>query len=177
MNIEKALPVQGFMDIPELEYIACAANKSVNIVEIGSWRGRSAIGMAQNTDGIVTCVDTWSGHLEASDHFDPECFKDFLRNTKGFDNILPVPLESSKAAKVFANAGHLFDMIFIDGRHDFEGVKADIENWTPLLSPGGILCGHDYGHSDWPDVVSVVNLIIPKFRVVPNTTIWTTEGV
>ncbi len=176
MNIEKALETPGFMEISELEYLASAASKHRRILEIGSWKGRSAIAMAENTTGLVYCVDTWSGHLEASEHFSAECFMAFLKNTKSFNNIIPIPLESSHVADIFRPFGQHLGMIFIDGRHDYEGVKKDIVNWTPLLDEGGILCGHDYGHPDWPDVVKAVDELVPNFRRVPNTNIWTTEG-
>lgn len=40
----------------------------------------------------------------------------------------------------------LVDFVFIDGDHRFEAVAKDIENWWPRVSPGGLLCGHDYSH-------------------------------
>jgi predicted O-methyltransferase YrrM len=177
MNIERALTVEGFMEPIELEYLANAASKCKRIAEIGSWKGRSASAMAMNTSGLVYCVDTWSGHLEASDHFSADCFKDFLRNTKDLHNVLPIPLESSHACAIFREFGFTFDMIFLDGRHDYEGISADITNWKTVLAPGAILCGHDLGHSDWPDVQKAVELMIPDYRRVPNTNIWTTETI
>jgi predicted O-methyltransferase YrrM len=175
MSIERALATEGFMEPPELEYLSRAASRMGRIVEIGSWKGRSAIAMASNTEGLIFCVDTWSGHLEASDHFSAECFKDFLRNTKDYVNILPIPLESTQACLTFWEHGFQFDMIFIDGRHDYEGVAADIHAWRDVLAPRGILCGHDYGHSDWPGVKKAVDELVPTARRVPNTNIWTTE--
>lgn len=175
MNIEKALTIEGFMEPAELDYLAHVASGRHRIAEIGSWKGRSAIAMASNTRGLIYCVDTWSGHLESSENLSVECFRDFLRNTAGFINILPVPLESCHAAAIFGESGYVLDMVFIDGRHDFVGVERDIKAWTALLRTGGILCGHDYGHPDWPDVKEAVNKFVPKFRIVPGTNIWTTE--
>ena len=36
--------------------------------------------------------------------------------------------------------------VFIDADHTYEAVKHDIEKSWPLIRPGGLLCGHDYGH-------------------------------
>jgi predicted O-methyltransferase YrrM len=35
-------------------------------------------------------------------------------------------------------------LLFIDGDHHYEVVKADIKNWTPKVAPGGIVVFHDY---------------------------------
>lgn len=47
------------------------------------------------------------------------------------------------AAKLFTDVGCKFDMVWIDGDHRYESVKADLLAWTPLLVPDGLLCGHD----------------------------------
>lgn len=44
----------------------------------------------------------------------------------------------------------LFDIITVDGDHDYEQVKADIEAWVPHLRPGGIMFFHDYDAKDAP---------------------------
>jgi len=36
------------------------------------------------------------------------------------------------------------DMLFIDGAHDYENVRADLEAFAPLVKRGGIISGHDY---------------------------------
>ena len=40
-------------------------------------------------------------------------------------------------------AGSPIDMLFIDGDHTYEGVKADYELYSPLVRPGGIIGFHD----------------------------------
>lgn len=40
-------------------------------------------------------------------------------------------------------AGDPVDMLFIDGDHTYEGVKADYELYSPLVRPGGIIGFHD----------------------------------
>jgi len=50
-----------------------------------------------------------------------------------------------------------FDLVFIDGDHSHEGVKADIEAWSPKIkSWRGFLTGHDYNHNE-PGVVKAVD--------------------
>jgi cephalosporin hydroxylase len=35
------------------------------------------------------------------------------------------------------------DLLFIDGDHSYEGVKADFENYGPLVRAGGFVAFHD----------------------------------
>lgn len=37
-----------------------------------------------------------------------------------------------------------FDYIYVDARHDYKGVREDIELWWPKLKVGGVMAGHDY---------------------------------
>ena len=39
--------------------------------------------------------------------------------------------------------GQLIDFAFIDGDHTYEGVKADFNDYGPLVRPGGIIAFHD----------------------------------
>jgi len=39
--------------------------------------------------------------------------------------------------------GHPLDLLFIDGDHSYEGVKADFDNYSPLVRPGGLIVFHD----------------------------------
>ena len=163
------------MSPEELGYLATVGNKSHTIVEIGSWKGRSTLAFGLNTTGVVFAVDTWQGRLEhdAAIGMDQEFLNDFLNNTQDLWNVIPIPVESVKAAIIFGFLGVRFDVIFIDATHTYEACSADIKAWRPLLKDTGILCGHDYSHKDWPGVKQAVDELVPKFRVIG--TIWTTE--
>lgn len=71
------------------------------------------------------------------------------------------------------------DMVFVDGDHSYEGCKADILGWMPLIRAGGIMAIHDYLKSDlqpdpdgphpknWPGVDQAVQeLLIPHYPVI-----------
>ena len=39
-----------------------------------------------------------------------------------------------------------YDFIFIDGDHRYEAVRADWENFSPMVAPGGVFAFHDTQH-------------------------------
>lgn len=50
---------------------------------------------------------------------------------------------------------------FVDGNHSAEYVRSDFETVWRLLSPGGVVAIHDYGH-DLPPVTHTVNELIGR---------------
>lgn len=136
------------------------------IVEVGTWKGASALTMAQATkelglDAQILCVDTWLGALEFwTQHDDPERYKalklingypsvyyQFLANVchQGFqDRIVPFSQTASTAALWLRYWGLTADLIYIDASHEEEDVHQDLCSYWDLVSPGGILFGDDY---------------------------------
>lgn len=178
IDISYAETVTGWMATSELTYLAQIAERSRCIAEIGSWKGRSTSVLAHHTLGIVVAVDTWRGSVEHQPELQGRpasgVFYAFRENTSRYPNIWPFIANSATAAKAISHSPLRFDMIFIDASHDYESVKADIQAWFPLLAPSGILCGHDAYR--W-GVRQAVRQLVPRYRIVPNTSIWTTEGV
>lgn len=56
----------------------------------------------------------------------------------GFSQM-PETIEKVKAAL----GGDQLDFLFIDGGHDYKTVRADFENYSPLVKPGGLVAFHD----------------------------------
>jgi predicted O-methyltransferase YrrM len=67
---------------------------------------------------------------------------------------LPMPMPSSMACKIVEPA----QLIYIDGSHEYEDVKADCRNYWPLLQEGGVMFGDDF---DWPTVAQAVREEFP----------------
>jgi predicted O-methyltransferase YrrM len=174
MNLANALATDGWMDEAELEFLATTASRSKIIAELGSWKGRSTLAMAENTTGVVFAIDVWEDNPLAptGQGMRGSIFPEFQHNTRNQYNICPVVLDTNTASSVMRRAGIRFDMIFIDACHDFEAVRQDILQWLPLLSRSGVLCGHDF-FGDYPGVAQAVKLLIPKYRLV--NSIWIAE--
>jgi hypothetical protein len=171
-NIGKAAQIDGWMSIPELSWLAAQAMQHRSIFEIGSWKGRSTRALADNTSGRVHAVDTWNGsaeHQGMAELQDDALFDEFKANTADLKNVVITRCESLREARNVTQLGPLPDMVFIDGSHDYENVKADIQAWKPLLTKDGLLCGHDYS---WPGVKQAVDELLPEAKVAPGTTIW-----
>ncbi len=64
---------------------------------------------------------------------------------------------SADAAAQFGSTSPMFNLVFIDAEHTYEACRADMAAWWPLVKPGGILCGHDYGHRRYPGVARAVD--------------------
>lgn len=57
---------------------------------------------------------------------------------------------TTDAAQQIANES--VDFIYVDARHDYCGVKEDLENYWSKVRPGGIMAGHDfYTANEQPD--------------------------
>lgn len=147
------------------------------IIEVGSWKGASAITMAQkikelNLECEILCIDTWSGAPEFwldqndKDRFlslklkngYPTVYYQFLANicfAGASEIVTPLPLPSNIAASVLKTKEIKADLIYIDGSHEYPDVFVDILTWIPFLNSGGIIFGDDYDEF-WPSVVAAV---------------------
>jgi len=133
--------------------------KPKTIIEVGSWKGVSAINMAKLGEPYGThvhCVDTWLG---AQEHFItgkdklprdawgyPQLFHQFLTNVKAEglqDRITPYPMTSVDGAAWLKHLKITAPLIYIDAGHDVTSCYNDICAYWPLLEPGGVLFGDD----------------------------------
>jgi len=155
MNLGKAMAIKaGGTSVADLRWLAEKAQGCTNILELGSHHGRSTRAMLDNSTARLWCVDSWSGIDENGiqgrvtiTERDYQIFLENIADAQG--RVTVMPMFTREAFNVLP-AG-IFDLIFIDADHEYEAVKFDIENSLPLLSPSGLLCGHDYNER-WPGV-------------------------
>lgn len=125
-------------------------NERLDIVELGSWVGHSALAMAEACDGVadytIHCVDHWEGGnaIQRKAAKEGDAYAEFCRNVgdRLDRTIYPLRGTTNESAEQFADA--TIDILFIDADHSYEGVLADIDAWLPKVKPGGLILGHDY---------------------------------
>lgn len=165
-TMDRAPDLQGWNSKHILFRKVIEAVKPETIIEVGVWKGASVIHMAQiaaalNLSTRIIAVDTWLGSSEhwLNDELRaelclrngyPTLFETFLVNVRnaGFDRVIePLPVPSSTAAHILRERNITADLIHIDAGHEFEDVWADLKNYAPMLSDGGVLIGDDYTRS------------------------------
>jgi len=162
--------------------------ENAKILEIGSYQGGSTVAIGHaiaGTGNSLYCLDPWRDFLNQEDFVDFDkskikddfvVFNNFLRNTSFIgENLRVLRGKSTDFAELLA--GKEFDLIFIDGAHDYMSVRADIIIAVSAIRAGGIICGHDY-HTGGHDVVRAVTELIESVpsieikQVIDQTTIW-----
>jgi predicted O-methyltransferase YrrM len=134
-------------------------------VEVGSWKGASAIHMAGlcREFGLATalvCIDTWLGSSEHAlgrrsewreslqpRHGYPQLYYTFLANVVRSGHagaIVPLPNTSEHAAIVLGEKQLFPDLVYIDASHHEPAVYRDLSAYWALLRPGGALVGDDF---------------------------------
>jgi SAM-dependent methyltransferase len=66
----------------------------------------------------------------------------------------------------------LADYIFLDGDHRYGPLRLDVINWLRHLRIGGWICGHDYGHPQFPGVKHVVDRLTDRQEVLIFGSVW-----
>lgn len=146
--------ISGWLTHREAAFLyeaARAVPRGGKIVEIGSFLGRSTVCLAHGSRAgnsaqivavdphigspkhahLLQCTDTWP-HFLAN-----------LAQAGVADLVHAVHATSRDAAPGVPGP---VDFLFVDGSHDLDDVRTDIECWLPKLRPGGVIAFHDSWH-------------------------------
>lgn len=152
--LQSVAGVDGWMSADQAEALytaATACHRGDQIVEIGSFRGRSTIVLASAAaPGVsVVAIDPHAGNdrgpneldgyaAEASE--DHEVFTANLAAAGVSDRVRHVREMSDRAHD--AVEGDIA-VLYIDGAHRYAPARQDIEQWGARVRPGGTLLIHD----------------------------------
>ncbi len=116
-----------------------------NLLEIGSYEGRSAIFFADLfKDSKISCVDTWVGsdeHKHINFNSIENNFDHNIKPLKDKEKLIKFKMTSDEFFKINNNK---FDFIYIDGDHSNDQVLKDLKNSWSFLNNNGFLLIDDY---------------------------------
>lgn len=164
--------IDGWMTAQEREFLRLNALKYKDVIEVGSWKGRSTKELL-SSGAEVYAVDHWKGCPEIENLMDGTEYDQFIKNVGGYKNLHVVKKPSLEAAADFKGNGNglpaAVDMVFIDADHGYESIKADIAAWLPKAKK--LICGHDYA-VEFPGVIRAVHEAFPEEKITVIDTLW-----
>ncbi len=144
---------------PMINFAAENYQNPLKIAEIGVFYGTNARRMFKKLDvEKMFLIDPYKKYRDYEKEKNfllkitlPSSFKPALILLKRYkDRIVPLQLSSEDAVDFIPND---LDMVYIDGNHEYEYVKKDIESYYSKVKTGGIIGGHDIeGNSNQEDV-------------------------
>ena len=136
----------------------------INILEIGSYEGRSAIFFLEKfSKSSIKCVDTWGGSDEHNRSDFIEIESNFDLNTIKFKNNNRLKKYKMSSNVFFESNNDKLDFIYVDGDHSAEQVYLDITNSWNTLNKGGYLLLDDYMWWYYKDLKKNPSTPINKF--------------
>jgi predicted O-methyltransferase YrrM len=159
------IDVQGFQSPENAPFfdVIFARLRPRSLVELGSWKGTSAIMFAQRMllycrAPIIACVDTWTGSLE---HWldakwrtelnlqwgHPTLYQRFAANVIRADVakfIKPLPMTTGTALRLLHMMNVKVDAIYVDASNEYRDVLSDLEGAWELLAPSGFIVVDDF---------------------------------
>lgn len=148
------------------------------VVEIGSFRGRSAIvlALAAPADARIVCIDPHAG----SDRGPQEIAADaalgdadtaaFAANlaAAGVAGRITHVRAFSDAPQAHAAVDGAVDLLYVDGAHRYGPALSDLRDWGDRVAPGGTMLVHD--------TFSSIGVTLATFRALAASPRWEYAG-
>jgi hypothetical protein len=149
--------IPGFLKSPAQERwffnTARTAPEGAVIVEIGSFMGRSTASFALACKGTrkhIYAIDLFEGDNDMYGQGDFQAiFGENMNRCGVSEYVTAIKSHSLEVAKKWERP---VDILFIDGSHEYEDVKADFEAFYPYVKKGGISAFHDI-KGKWEGVI------------------------
>lgn len=123
-------------------------------IEVGVRTGWFSKYILDHTSMKIFAVDPWEQNPELMNDVE-EVYEQCKQRLSTYgDRAEMIKGYSPQEADRFQD--ETIDFIYIDGLHDYESVKKDINAWWTKVRNGGILSGHDFNRIKWPGVVQAV---------------------
>jgi predicted O-methyltransferase YrrM len=145
-------------------------SKENKILEIGCFEGLSGVFFADNfldnPKSSLTCVDPFLT-IDNNDH------SRFLQNNEemNFDfnissckNSNKITIHKITSDLFFENNTQTYNFIYIDGSHELDFIKRDMENSFNILEKNGIMWMDDYGDGRGNQIKQTMDSVLEKYK-------------
>lgn len=127
------------------------------IIELGVYAGRSLAMLVQMARVMgkaprVWGVDLWekAAEITAQGNDGKNPYKPipygicqaYLQQAGVLPHVILMQMDTAESSKHFMDGA--VSLAFVDGDHNYAGVKRDIRAWRSKIKPGGTLAGHDF---------------------------------
>ena len=156
-------------------YVLCYLQQlQGDVVEIGSWLGRSSSFLAravkESNNGTFYAIDHFQGNIGKEKLYtkqikQKDIKKKYLENIERLgllEFVTLLDMKNDQAAKYIESK--IIRFLFIDGEHTKEGVQKDIELFSPKLVKGSIIVFDDFS-TNFPGVVDVAKSLYKKMKI------------
>lgn len=150
-------------ELPALKQLVRSLPPNPLVVNIGAGSGTSGLAILESRpDVTLVTVDIENensplGSLDSERGVMERAGYDHLRGTRWFQihgDSKQVGRHWDLAQFAIANFGlvvvNYVAMVFVDGGHQYDECRGDIEAWWPHLAPGGVMAVHDYNKEQIP---------------------------
>ncbi len=148
-----------------------AQDAKVGIVEVGTWRGRSACFLAWGADpGVfIHCVDWWKGDTTGGEGADRALCEASLTRNGVRDRVELFTADCREAD--WSTIARGADLVFYDAEHKSDTTFRVISDMTPYLSPKAVVVLHD---TDFPEVSAAITRIVDTgvYREIVRIPVW-----
>ena len=176
MNFEQFL---AELNDPGREQVRClesivAEVKPQLILEIGSGWGVSAVSFLRTTKARLITIDPITNLVDFERRITSMGFKDRVKRIIGRSGS-PPPRYEKEPHHIVNTLKETFDLIFIDGSHEYAFVKEDFFNCLKIIKPKGAIVLDDFYHEhNWTGKYGVAKAVCEvakekklQFRVYP----------
>ena len=147
--------VEGHLSDKEIHFLYYAAahpTTTGEILEIGSFKGKSTVVLAKSAASAGTPIIHSVDPLTSPSETDPDLGDSLSCETAFFENIKRagvsefVDFHQDFSHNYAKNWTSPIRLLWIDGDHTYRGAKRDFDSFSPYLSNGAIIAFHDVLH-------------------------------
>jgi predicted O-methyltransferase YrrM len=147
--------VEGFLSPNEIRFLtllAAVPTAAGEILEIGSFKGKSTVILAKSAaltdNAIVHAVDPMIAPSETDPDLkgDASSFPDFQKNIEKTGVADKIQFHQTFSYELAKTWDKPLRLLWIDGDHTYQGTKLDLDGFADHLADGAIVAIHDVLH-------------------------------